>query len=96
MDLQDNSYDCGAYALAFATELAHMKDPALSIFYAKQMRQHIVSSVDSGHILPFPKLRCTETLYCLCRMPDEVVPHQVHFIDDQGIVREYTVDMPQV
>ncbi len=82
--LQDNSYDCGAYALAFATELAHMKDPALRVFDAKQMRQHIVSSMDSGHILPFPKLRCrkigfgkrvgaahTETLYCLCRMPDD-------------------------
>ena len=45
VDKQVNGSDCGVYALAFATELAHGSDPSNFIWDTSKMRSHIVSCI---------------------------------------------------
>jgi len=77
---QPNSNDCGLFAIAFATELVHGRDPSLCHFNTSAMRQHLVGCLNEGHLSCFPlkkrrriplgskvKKSVQEHIYCTCR-----------------------------
>ncbi len=55
---QKGGTDCGVYAIAYAVDLALGTDP-IQIpeiqYIQQQMRQHLLSAFNSGHISPFPR-----------------------------------------
>lgn len=82
---QPNSYDCGVFALACATELAHGTDPVLCRWDGERMRQHLIQCLESGYLTHFPTLgkrrvplgmrvrkSIVEDIYCVCRMPNDL------------------------
>ena len=76
---QPNAYDCGVYALAFATSLLHGQEPTKTRYV--DPRSHLASCLTSGQMLPFPhesgdvdaRPPATESLalYCVCRSVDD-------------------------
>ncbi len=78
--LQSGSYDCGLFAIAFATEVAHSKDPGACRFEQCKMRKHLFKCIRSGTLTPFPqqrrlsgggvKTRDDIEVHCWCRMPE--------------------------
>jgi hypothetical protein len=74
---QSNGYDCGVFAIAFATSLAFGEDPAKRMYDPQKLLPHLVQCMDSGKLTPFPSVpsRATRThetveaelLYCTCR-----------------------------
>ncbi len=79
VDRQPNSSDCGVFALAFATELAHNSDPTLFCWDINEMRKHLIkhliNCLERGQMTPFPKhskrrLRLGQRVRLGCRMPD--------------------------
>ena len=78
---QPNGSDCGLFAVAFATELAHGYDPALCHWDTAVMRQHLISCLENRHLSRFPcskerrirlggrRIRKSfkEEVYCTCR-----------------------------
>ena len=81
---QPNLYDCGVFAIAFATELAHTSDPVACRWDCKRMRQHLLSCLEKGEMTTFPKVGrrrvpfgmrvhkfFKEEIYCVCRMPND-------------------------
>ena len=78
---QTNSQDCGVYAIAYATELAHGADPVTCNWDVDQMRGHLLHCLESGVLTRFPQLpnqrrvrfgtrvrkSFTFVLYCTCR-----------------------------
>ena len=81
---QTNSYDCGVFCVAFATELAYGGDPAKCSWYLSRMRSHLIQGLENQKLQPFPKMgRRTVrlgarifksrqiTIYCVCRMPND-------------------------
>ena len=83
VEKQPNSFDCGIYALAFATELVFGQDPALCEFKAEEMRSHLIQCFEKQKIECFPR-RGTRTIrlgkrvrksvsvdiFCSCRLPN--------------------------
>lgn len=82
---QPNAHDCGMFALACATDLAHGCDTVLSEWNIEgnAMRMHLIECLERGHISPFPikkKRRIPlgrrvhrtieEHIYCICRLPN--------------------------
>ena len=77
---QENSLDCGVYAIAFATDLCHGNNPAqLKYDFPFKLRLHLLDSFKEQKMEPFPsvKLDCelgylTEKMnikfYCKCRL----------------------------
>ena len=81
---QTNSYDCGVFCVAFATELAYGGDPAKCSWYLSRMRSHLIQGLENRKLQPFPKMgqRTVRlgarifksrqiTIYCVCRMPND-------------------------
>ena len=81
---QTNSYDCGVFCVAFATELAYGGDPAKCSWYLSRMRSHLIQRLENRKFQPFPKMgRRTVclgakifksrqiTIYCVCRIPND-------------------------
>ena len=81
---QPNSSDCGLFAIANATELAHGRDPLLCMWDACQMREHLFNCLEIRKIEQFPlicprripvgkhiKKTLVENIYCICRMPND-------------------------
>ena len=81
---QDNSVDCGLYALAFATSLAFGDDPSLIVYDASKLRQHLLNCLTNNEVTRFPtteeplgyRHRCRRKrieieLFCSCRMPHD-------------------------
>jgi len=76
---QNNGVDCGVFAIAFATALAHGVDPCTIAFDTNKMRDHLIKCLKLGTITMFPKIekrvrRCSSRkvvvpLYCHCRLP---------------------------
>lgn len=56
MQIQRGSNDCGLFAIAVATDLAHGNDPVNVIFEQKKMRDHLMRSLESGSLQAFPRL----------------------------------------
>ena len=54
---QQGSVDCGIFALAYATELVHFKDPSSVTFDQSKMRQHLTHCLERRKMQPFPKFR---------------------------------------
>ena len=52
--LQTNEYNCGLYAIANATALAHGIDPKTQIFIPRLMREHLYKCIEEKHLGPFP------------------------------------------
>ena len=58
---QENSVDCGVYAIAFATDLCHGNDPVKFKYDSMfKLRLHLLNSLKAQNIEPFPlfKLDC--------------------------------------
>jgi hypothetical protein len=53
---QPNAYDCGVYAIAYATELAHGLNPALIKWKSGCLRNHIISCFENGQMTRFPSV----------------------------------------
>ena len=54
---QPNSYDCGVFAIACATELVHGCEPVLCNWDISKMREHLLVSLEMGYLDRFP---CTK------------------------------------
>ena len=55
---QNNSDDCGVYAIAFLVSLLHGLNPSNLTFDRKLIRQHLLKSlVRVDHSTPFPSLK---------------------------------------
>lgn len=77
---QGGTYDCGLYAIAYATDLAHGNDPATRRYDQEKMRPHLRKCLIDRKLKVFPykaifpsgNFHSEETLavYCLCRMPE--------------------------
>ena len=52
---QQGSRDCGIFALAYATELAHGFDPSNFIFDQSKMRDHLFKCLENNRLTRFPK-----------------------------------------
>ena len=48
------SADCGLFALASATALAHGKEPGSLVFERKEMRPHLIKCLEAGEAESFP------------------------------------------
>ena len=57
MQAQSNSYDCGLFAIAYAVELVHGNDPAVSHFDVASLRRHLEEGISHNHLDPFPTLK---------------------------------------
>lgn len=77
---QPNCSDCGLFAIACATELAHAKNPQICTWDVCQMRPHLAMCLESGRMQRFPIIKqrrlhaskiITESVYCVCRMPND-------------------------
>lgn len=51
---QKNSYDCGAFAIAFAFSLAFKKSPTTLTLNEEKLRSHIITCFKDKVIKPFP------------------------------------------
>jgi hypothetical protein len=64
---QSNGFDCGVFAIAFATSLANGEDPATRLYDPKQLRTHLSECMTTGEMTLFPsyvsrRTRCRETV----------------------------------
>ena len=103
---QENSFDCGVYAIAFATELCHGNDSSqvrYDVLY--RLRVHLLDSLKAQKITPFPsvKIKCkvgylTEkmNIYCKCRLlyaAEHGFPSKVYpRSEDIHMIQCYTCD----
>ena len=81
---QPNAWDCGVFAIACATDIAHDRDPVLSQWDSTYMREHLESCFEQHYMSPFPTVKkrrvpfgrrvtksIEETIHCTCRMPND-------------------------
>ena len=76
---QNNGVDCGVFAIAFATSLAHGNDPCTAAYNVSLMRSHLIKCLQQKKMELFPTTpkrirRCipkkfTVPIYCHCRLP---------------------------
>lgn len=48
--------DCGLFAIAVMTSLAHKEDPSTAKYDQNKMRQHLLDCFSNKFLMPFPKL----------------------------------------
>ena len=75
---QGNGYDCGIFAIAFATDIAYNHKPEQRTYNQSVMRKHLLAQLENKTMTPFPqqtkrvKRRKEVThrfpLYCKCRV----------------------------
>lgn len=53
---QSGSADCGLFAIAVMTSLAHKEDPSIVTYDQSKMRQHLVDCFSNKFLMLFPKL----------------------------------------
>ena len=82
VDGQRNSYDCGVYAIAYATHLVNGLDPVQYRWDSKNMRSHLLDCFLNKEMKLFPTLgkrktalrsikSHSENIYCYCRLPND-------------------------
>ena len=87
---QNNSYDCGLYAIANMVSLAYGKDPTQQRYDRRKLRSHLFASMERKKFSPFPTLATRKVkksvkkthripVYCVCRFPDT---HTLYVICD--------------
>ena len=57
VQMQAGGYDCGLFAIAFATAIVFGKQPGLFCFDQPKMREHYKKCLEQGHITKFPLQR---------------------------------------
>ena len=74
---QHGGVDCSQFAIAFATELAHGKDPVGVSYEQSAMRDHILLSLENRKVELFPRARkpairniVSIALYCVRKLPE--------------------------
>ena len=79
---QSGGYDCGLFAIAFATSLVYGVQPGNVRYDQPKMRKHLCQCLEEERIRPFPALKTKRTpraditttdsieVYCSCRMPE--------------------------
>ena len=81
VQMQSGTYDCGLFAVAFATALVLGCNPGQYFFNQRSMRKHLWSCIKNQKISIFPvikerrgkqKVKATQqiSLHCFCRLPD--------------------------
>ena len=82
--LQPNGSDCGVFAIACATGLAHGSDPAMCSWETGEMRSHLLHCLENSMLTEFPykqrrvplgsriKKSISEEIYCTCRTINDV------------------------
>ena len=55
VDQQNNSIDCGLYAIANAVEFLSEGGNPEALYNPDEMRSHFIQCLESGEIRPFPK-----------------------------------------
>ena len=74
---QCNGWDCGVYAIAFATDLVNGKDPCLSRYLQEEMRRHLISCLEEGNMSPFPTEKKEDyypiTEFCIRKLKNNTV-----------------------
>jgi len=80
VQMQAGTYDCGLFAIAFATALVFGFSPGQYLFEQRSMRKHLWNCLRSQKILMFPykkerrrknKVKNSQevAVHCLCRLP---------------------------
>ena len=80
---QSGGYDCGLFALAFATALVNGINPGRFLYDQRNMRKHLLECLRNKKMELFPvlktrraemKIKCEDFIevYCKCRMPEIV------------------------
>ena len=79
MQQQLNGFDCGVYAIAYATDLAFDRDPPSLSYNRQEMRKHRLGCLQRDDLEPFPNsskrakrgksITHRVQLYCHFRMP---------------------------
>ena len=54
VQMQSGTYDCGLFAIAFATALVGGEHPGKFLFNQDSMRQHLIKCLELGEITMFP------------------------------------------
>ena len=81
VQMQSGGYDCGLFAIAFATALVHGEQPGRFLFDQDKMRHHLLKCLQEGELTPFPvkktrrnacRVKSWDTIevHCVCRMPE--------------------------
>ena len=81
VQMQSGGYDCGLFAVAFATALVLGKNPGQFLFDQTAMRKHLWKCLKSGRMTMFPvkkerrrakKIKTEEPIpvFCSCRLPE--------------------------
>lgn len=81
VQMQSGTYDCGLFAVVFATALAFGYNPGQYFFDQPSMRKHLWNCLRNQNMSMFPvikerrgkqKVKSTQQipLYCSCRLPD--------------------------
>ena len=74
---QPNSWDCGVFSVAYATELVHRRSPCNAIFDAGLLRSHLLECLEKGTLKKklrrvgfgsIVKCSTREEIHCVCRM----------------------------
>ena len=78
--MQSGGYDCGLFAIAFATALVYGNQPGHFIFHQEKMRAHLIQCLQQQEMSLFSvkKMRRSSRvksddeirIYCVCRMPE--------------------------
>ena len=63
MHMQSGSCDCGLFAIAYITELAHGNDPRHVVFEQHKMRKHLYTCFKRGHLSSFPHKKMVSQFY---------------------------------
>ena len=83
VQMQSSTYDCGLFAIAFATAPVHGEHPGKFLFNQDSMRQHLMKCLELGEMTMFPIKKTRRSagrmksedvieIHCSCRMP--VIP----------------------
>jgi len=77
---QSNNYDCGLFALAYASSICDGVDPTTVTYKKYALRSHFLKCLKKGKFYCFPtkpvqrspghSLKSIIRVYCMCRLPD--------------------------
>ena len=88
--VQHNTFDCGLFAVANMTEIAHSGHPGKCVWDTNKLREHLIASLDEQCLVPFPRLKerrvpfsgavkhsIKEDIHCVCRMPYDNISEMI-------------------
>ena len=53
---QQDGHNCSLFTVTFAAEILDGKSPVDAVFYAPQLRNHLIYCIESRVLTPFPKI----------------------------------------